>query len=618
MPKMKPSIMNQAPLRPIGLNLNIEATMSIHDPIRRDSLMTFQPEMNTQLPKYRFDIVERNNTILFYGQDNDHSGYAKSINNIDLIRLTNSIDTLTMYYYNALCYCRFENGEEFLTCRCEHSNDPWAPPPIPQHVINVAHSHHDQMLELIKKSIIVAKENNNMELISVLKEAEDATSKAIHAHNIKEPDLVETERLINTLRDALFYTLKKNSTEASNDIQSALQLVMSFHCSYHVIEDQTKIGRDDPYNMTGKVLVDDTVTPVTKALSMLTKAVNSDKHNNNEIMKLLTIALESSEKLNLKDPLLKKHLKACHSILSQESESGAEERRIKREEEHMKLKLKRQRELKLIEEKKKTLIEEKFKKRNEEINKMKQSIELRTKSYQWEQCYKHGRCEFGEPPESLETKELPIVPAPQNLPPTIDYGIQRLNGTKCELSCATTAYGNYTNCFASCKLKKCMNDKKILNMKQNDILKQIEQVSKELKSISINGRNSKLNPLLDKDSFHSNNITKKLLLNQNFINKLKVQLEALKNANEVYEKSEKVSDMCIGKWTHKQNVISLRYRNEMIRQKHLSSRRKFMKNELLHFAYESIYQYTYPILFLIFHIPHLHSLMLLIVLLIYL
>ena len=621
MPAIPATENHPSPLRPVGLSFNIEATMKIHDPIQRDTLSAFTPEMNTYLPQYRFDVVERNNTILFYGQDQDDQGIAPALNNQDLVRLINSIDTLTLNYYNALCYCRFENVAEFLTCRCEHSNDPWAPPPIPLHVIHGPTSHHDQMNELIQSSLAVARKTNNMPLLSVLKEAQDAASKSIHAYNIKTPDLIETEHLIQTLRDALFYTLKQNSTAASDDISSALHLVMSFHCSDHAVSavvpssDEASVdsvlleklvgkvvGKDqpsaaatsggapvvqapvvqsvpvaqDPYNMTGKVTVDDTTLPVTKALSMLTKAVESHG-TSKELTKLITLALERAEDLNTRDPLLETHLKACASIIHQESDSEAEARRKKREEEMHKKKMRQANEEKSKEEATKKKQEEVTKGRSEEMNKMESSIQLRATSKRWEQCYKLGKCTFGTLlPSEADKKALRFKAIPQHLPPTVDYGA-RANGTQCELNCANAAYGNYTTCVAGCKLEQCVIDRRKAIDQQQDILIQIEQVQKELSRISNKERNNELNPL-HKGS--RPNGTK--LMGAPFLKTLQAQLDALQRAKEAAVLSENVAMACAGKWTHKKQVIGEKYRLEMVRQKHLHSRRTFMKDELMH------------------------------------
>ena len=158
MPMLKGEDKNQAPLRPIGLNFHIDATMKVHDPIARDALLPYKPDPRVQ-PKLRFDIVERNNTILFYGSDD-----IKETND-DLVRLGNSMDVLTVNYYDALCYCRYETNQEFLTCRCEHSEDPWAPPTIPDHVKRKTHTHHDKIQELLSSSMEDAEMNGNYKMI---------------------------------------------------------------------------------------------------------------------------------------------------------------------------------------------------------------------------------------------------------------------------------------------------------------------------------------------------------------------------------------------------------------------------------------------------------------------
>ena len=86
MPPLLPTAVDPAPVRPIGLDLHIEATMKIHDPIRRDALHPFTPQMNTQLPKYRFDVVERNNTVVVYGENQDGTTVVPSLSNPELVR----------------------------------------------------------------------------------------------------------------------------------------------------------------------------------------------------------------------------------------------------------------------------------------------------------------------------------------------------------------------------------------------------------------------------------------------------------------------------------------------------------------------------------------------------
>ena len=485
MPKMTPTTEDPAPLRPVGLDFHISASMKIHDSIARDSLLPFNPNTNKKVPLYRFDVVERNTTILYYGTEtktdpNEESSSDSRLTNEDLIRMSNSLDVMTLTYHNAMCYCRHENNLEFLTCRCERSNDPWAPPVIPKHVVRAAHTHHDKVQELLASTLKSAESNGNYKLIAVLKEAQDIAKLSIHANNIRNPNPQATEILMNDLRDAMYYALAHNGTEASDEIQEALRLVTSFHCKDHVLQQ----GYDD--DAKRNISQKDNIVPVNNILNKLSNMFANHNDDTTELTKLVTLALKEAEKLKTSDPLLKKHLKICQTIVAVDNNS--EGRRKKRLEEMQKKQNEENYKKKKREESIKKLKEEKFKRKAEENHKMQQAIELRTRSHQWTQCWTQGLCTFGAAP--INDQDQPPVPAPMHLPPTVDYEHRSSNinttetSLKCESKCSETSYGNYTVCYVECQRNMCLEKREALHDQQSALMVQIEQVKKELFQIS--------------------------------------------------------------------------------------------------------------------------------------
>ena len=566
MPHISADSNNPAPLRPVGLEFHVEALMKIRDPIARDALLPFSPNANIQ-PMYRFDVSERNTTVLYYG---DQSGSSENgLTNEELIRMGNSLDTMTLTYYDAMCYCRHENMNEFLTCRCEHSNDPWAPPVIPQHVRRAAHTHHDKMQDLLDSALSAAVEHGNYKLMAVLKEAKYATTKSIHAKNVLHPNVQKTQILMNHLYDALYYSLQHNGTETSQDIHEALHLVRSFHCTdHHVVKSSDHESESDQ------------LVQLSNNLNKITTIVND--HNvegqSIELTKYVTRALEEATRLNSTDPTLAAHLKACQSSIQQDDDGAS--RRQRYEEETRKEEMKKLLEKKRLEEIRKKNDEEIKKRHHEENDKMKQSVQLRTRSHLWTECWAHGQCTFGEAPID---NEPPPIPSPQHLQPTVDYDDNQQsnneNNTRCEKECSDTAFGNYTLCYVACERVICVEQRNEVHRQQNSIHTQIEQVINELKKISKQELgNKKEDPMLGKRSY---NHTKSLLSDSYKFN-LQQQHENLQKSQRYAEKAEQIAAKCIDDWTHKIQITSLNYRNEMIKQKHLNSRSIFLKNELIH------------------------------------
>ena len=270
----------EADMRPEGVQFNVEASMKIHDPIPRDALKRFEAD-ETVRPQLRFDIAVRNVTILYYGQE-EHN-----LSPDDVVRMSNAVDVLTGNYYDAMCYCRLENGEEFLTCRCEDAADPFAPPAVPTHALRAESSHHDALTVAIYNARTAALRMGDENLILALDEARDAAA-AIEATAVLNPDPAASRSLVEELRDALYISVggksKSNQTkgeesgelthdggnktisvysentppgtsrkDVSEIVSECIHLVKSFHCARHV----GKLMADSILSGPGKLLKDD-------------------------------------------------------------------------------------------------------------------------------------------------------------------------------------------------------------------------------------------------------------------------------------------------------------------------------------------------------------------------
>ena len=90
-----------------------------------------------------------------------------------------------------------------------------------------------------------------------------------------------TEILMNDLRDAMYYALAHNGTEASDEIQEALRLVTSFHCKDHVLQQ----GYDD--DAKRNISQKDNIVPVNNILNKLSNIVMQYKEVKHQCLFLL-------------------------------------------------------------------------------------------------------------------------------------------------------------------------------------------------------------------------------------------------------------------------------------------------------------------------------------------
>eukprot|EP00946_MAST-07B_sp_MAST-7B-sp1_P001985 g1985.t1 len=626
----------EADMRPEGVQFNVEASMKIHDPIPRDALKRFEAD-ETVRPQLRFDIAVRNVTILYYGQE-EHS-----LSPDDVVRMSNAVDVLTGNYYDAMCYCRLENGEEFLTCRCEDAADPFAPPAVPTHALRAESSHHDALTVAIYNARTAALRMGDENLILALDEARDAAA-AIEPTAVLNPDPAASRTLVEELRDALYISVggqsKSNRTEVeesreetrnggnksisvytentppgtsrkdvSEIISECIHLVKSFHCARHV----GKLMADSLLSGPDKLLKDDAdrakEDKLVKTLAELSQVIRKEGNagvEDEQIIELSARALKQAACLKKRDPLLEDHLRACQATVVHDTASEAATKR--RAEEHSKeesTKSKAEEVQKAREAVRLAQREASKKNHDEEMKKMKAAASARKKSREWFQCFKHGKCIFGgvhnDPDadeeisrvgETLGTSlALNAEQQVEGLPPTEDYSdfVDSLNTTRkqeetledANVPCEHKCSDTAFGNYTVCFVSCELErcDKRRSRAIENQA-HALDQLAQIGESLGVLA--SRESPASNGKDANSTSTTYPGLLSDSYVEQLQSQKNALAKLHSEATAEEKKAEACVGHWTVEQSSQAASMRAEMTRQKHLANRRKFLEDEFGH------------------------------------